>query len=347
MASRNDLLQAKRSLSSSFLKARTTGLVTAHSISVESALGVGARNIHAVGVGRKIVEGQSTEVECVRVYVVQKMAESLLPPMLQVPATIDGIPTDVIESPPAFLMAGPPSAGAMPTCSTDRKKKQRPVVAGISGGHIGVTAGTIGYFCYSTRDGDDPDQVFALSNNHVFANLDSAAVGDPILQQSVSDGGGIADQFAKFARAVPILLGGTLVNRVDAAIARVVEPFRGEICSIGSIGGTQQGAQGLEVRKHGRTSGYTEGVVEDDSYDVLVGLDHNDPNKVGFFEDQLRIQAQSPYPAFGLGGDSGSLVVTKHDDKAVGLYFAGPASGTYGIANHIDDVLKELEIRLL
>jgi catecholate siderophore receptor len=54
-----------------------------------------------------------------------------------------------------------------------------------------------------------------------------------------------------------------------------------------------------------------------------------------------------PIPAFGKGGDSGSLVVAKAEAKAVGLYFAGPDSGEYGVANHIQDVLHDLEIELI
>jgi hypothetical protein len=101
------------------------------------------------------------------------------------------------------------------------------------------------------------------------------------------------------------------------------------------------------VRKHGRTTGYTEGVVTDEAYDAIVGMDHNDDSVVAVFHNQMRIETVPPHPAIGLGGDSGSLVVMKAQLKAVGLYFAGPESGSYGIANHIDDVLSEMEIELV
>ncbi len=101
------------------------------------------------------------------------------------------------------------------------------------------------------------------------------------------------------------------------------------------------------LRKHGRTTGYTEGKVTDESYDALVGMDHNNPNIVALFQDQMRIERMSPFPAIGLVGDSGSLVVAKAELHAVGLYFAGPPAGDYGIANHIQNVLNELEVQLL
>jgi len=88
-------------------------------------------------------------------------------------------------------------------------------------------------------------------------------------------------------------------------------------------------------------------VVTDVSYDALIGMDHLDASKVAFFEDQMRIEKVAPYSSFAEGGDSGSLVINPIAKRAVGLYFAGPPSGVYGVANHIEDVLKELEIKLL
>jgi hypothetical protein len=61
----------------------------------------------------------------------------------------------------------------------------------------------------------------------------------------------------------------------------------------------------------------------------------------------LRIEPVPPYPAIGIGSDSGYLVVEKASQNAVGLYFAGSPSGNYGIANLIGDVLNELEIALV
>jgi hypothetical protein len=148
---------------------------------------------------------------------------------------------------------------------------------------------------------------------------------------------------------MPIQLGGTTPNRVDAAIGRLRPDVthQVEVCSIGRITGTARATEGMQVRKHGRTTGYTEGEVTDESYDALIGMDHSDPSLVALFENQLRLERIMPYPAIGLGGDSGSLVMSKEQAQAVGLYFAGPPSGIYGVANHVEDVLGELEIQLL
>ncbi len=163
------------------------------------------------------------------------------------------------------------------------------------------------------------------------------------------DTGTSVDTVAKLHRMVQLQLGGQTVNEVDAAIATVDANinYQVSICSIGSITGTDVAIENMEVVKHGRTSGYTEGIVTDESLDINVGIDHNNPNIVAKFEDQFRIDRLSTAPYFALGGDSGSLIVSKGDNKAVGLYFAGPDSGTYGIANQIDVVLSQLQIELL
>ena len=329
-------------------------------IRVHAATAMAGRNVHAVGIGRKEVAGKQTKTVCVRLHVVQKVAPSLIAARDAIPATIDGIPTDIIESPPAFVLAGKAKSAsrskgkasaraASANCSANRKKRQRPIVAGISAAHYGVTAGTIAYFCRSTRDGDDPARIYVLSNNHVFADVNLANIGDDLYQQSPTDGGVAKDHFADLARYVHIIKGGTMANKVDAAIG-VLRPntrYRAEICRIGTLTGTETAAVGTKVRKHGRTTGYTEGEVSDIAYDALIGLDHSDNSVVGLFDDQIRIAVSSPYTAIGLGGDSGSMVVHRTRPRAVGLYFAGPPMGSYGIANHIDDVLNELEISLV
>ena len=354
MPSPQDLLQAKQTLSASLLRAGLRGGVVgmAVAMTVERVIASAGRNVHAVGIGRKIADGKVTQEQCVRVYVIQKVAESLLPPIYRIPGSVDGIPTDVIESPPAFLTAKrkpKPTAAAAPACSANRRQRQRPLVAGVSAGHFQITAGTLGYFCRSTKHGDTPDDVFVLSNNHVYANVNQGRPGDDLYQPGPADGGTPADTIAELTRFVPIQLGGTAPNRVDCAIGRLRPDVtrRVEVCSVGRITGVAVATEGMPVRKHGRTSGYTEGEVTDASYDALVGMDHNDPNIVALFQNQMRIERIAPFPAFGLGGDSGSLVVAKEELHAVGLYFAGPPAGDYGIANHIQDVLNELEIQLL
>jgi hypothetical protein len=344
MAVPSDIHEAKNTLSRQLLGKNIRSLTTLQTLSNTKSVTllehIETSTIHAVGVGRKIVEGKETNDFAIRLYVARKIPPSLLPKRALLPKSIDGIPTDVLESPPAFVS---------PACTENRKKRQRPMVAGISVAHEDVTAGTIAYFCRSTKKGDNPDSVFILSNNHVLANVNVGKKGDALSQPGPVDGGTEQDDIATLHRFVRIKLGGKSENAVDCAIGELLPDakYQAKLCKIGKLKGVMTGAEGLKVCKHGRTTGYTEGTVTDELYDALVGMSHEDPNVAALFTNQLRLEVTSPYQAIGLGGDSGSLVVSKKDKKAVGLYFAGPENGQYGIANPIGKVLELLDIELL
>lgn len=365
----SDLIQAKQVLSARLLGVGLRGgaLWRPRMLTVAAAVASAGRNVHAVGIGPKITEGRTTSTLCIRIYVTQKIALSLLPQRDQLPQAIQGVPTDVIEAPPALAartrgrkkVARPPAtsgtavvssvAAAGPTFTDQRRNRQRPVVAGISTAHHDITAGTLGYFCRSIRHGDDPAQVCLLSNNHIYSNLNRAVVGDPLYQPGPLDGGVAADHFADFLRTVPLQLDGTTPNRVDAALGSLLAgvPYEIQVCTIGKITGTTPAVENMQVRKHGRTTGYAEGTVSDELIDAVVAMDPDDPSRVGLFQNQMRLVPVAPFKAIGLGGDSGSLVVDKSTSQAVGLYFANPSTGEYGYANHIADVLTDLEIQLL
>ena len=360
MARLDDLKSAKAAVRNQLLQLGISGNVVAASatMSVAAAVQRAGRNVHAVGIGRKISEGGEAGELCVRVYVVQKLPKSLLSPRDLIATSIDGMATDVIEAAPPFAGGRAPAKKAPAkktrgtgatgaSCTSERKKSQRPVIGGISAGHRDISAGTIAALCRSTRPGDDPAVVLALSNNHVFANVNKAMTGDPLYQPGPMDGGVFADHFANLLRYVPIKLGGQQGNRVDCAVGSLLGGMLHEttICSIGTIAGTAQATEGLVVTKHGRTTGLTVGEVDDIDYDGLVGMDHDDSSVVGLFTNQMRIQSTSG-AAIGLGGDSGSLVLDG-SRRAVGLYFAGPQSGSYGLANHIAHVMSELQIEFL
>jgi len=65
----------------------------------------------------------------------------------------------------------------------DTTARYRPAPIGVSTGHPDITAGTIG--CRVT----DGTNVYALSNNHVYANSNEASIGDNVLQPGSFDGG--------------------------------------------------------------------------------------------------------------------------------------------------------------
>ncbi|MGE3651304.1 MAG: hypothetical protein AB7G10_23450, partial [Reyranellaceae bacterium] len=156
--------------------------------------------------------------------------------------------------------------------------RYRPLINGISIGHIEVTAGTLGGFV--RRIGTKNGKIHVLSNNHVLANENGADIGDDILQPGALDGGArkanICARLSKF-----IALKRTVNNRIDAAIGAVVdgvdiEPSR--IC--GNSGLRLLGSRSLdtiehdEVAKAGRTTGLTWGrITAFEVDDVVVAYD--------------------------------------------------------------------------
>jgi hypothetical protein len=202
-----------------------------------------------------------------------------------------------------------------------------------------VMAGTLG--CLAT---DVDGKRYILSNNHVIANENALAIGSPIFQPGLLDGGDpTKDQIATLSRFVQIKPAPT-GNKVDAAIAGLTKPSFatatllpkvGKLASTTPIAAVEQ----MKVHKHGRTTGYTTGVVVDVAADVKVGYDFGD----AIFTDQILVVATGT-GTFSSSGDSGSLIVDRTSRRAVGLLFAGSASHT--VANPISDVLNGLGIAL-
>src|SRR6185369_12531430 len=312
-------------------------------------------HVHAVGIGPKVVGGVVTETIAIRVYVVQKLRpEDGLPEGDAIPPDIDGIPTDVIESPPAFLFQREDSAlemlelghsTAMVNCSSLKKKEQNPVIGGISTGREGGSSGTIACFCRSTQPGEE-NQILVLSNSHVFGP--SGGGNEHLLQPASQDVNPPFRRFAKFLRATSINLSGAAANDIDAAVGSLLDGIghSQEICSIGPIAGTALAGHGMQVRKHGRNTGLRTGVVDDIHCDVACGLKPVGIPVTALFRGQFRITKASSEPYFAYNGDSGSLVVDQARN-AVGLLFASPQDGSYGMANYIGDVLRALNITLL
>jgi hypothetical protein len=145
------------------------------------------RNVVAVGIGYKVRRGQRTDQPAIVCSVLAKRPPGALAAVDLVPTQVSGIATDVVATGAIFA-------------SSEHKSRHRPAPGGVSIGHIGITAGTLG--CVVRRDG----QLHILSNNHVLANSNDAVVGDAILQPGPADGGrGPDDQIGRLAAFVPIV----------------------------------------------------------------------------------------------------------------------------------------------
>ncbi len=314
------------------------------------------RNVVATGVGYKMVKGKRTTTPSIICSVEKKLPVNALSAGDRVPSQLDGVPTDVIET-------GCIRAWQAPT------GRFRPAPGGVSVGHKDITAGTLG--CWVRRSGE----WVILSNNHVLANSNEAAIGDVILQPGSYDGGiDPADQIAVLKDFVPIefaglpdepsgcsvagaivaflnAIAGTLgsdtrlravsaraigENRVDAAVASPLreEDVKAEIMNIGAIQGVVSGDLGMMIKKMGRTTGFTEGEIQ--QVDVTVNVQYGG-GRSALFKDQLMAGAMSQ------GGDSGSAVLDTKN-QLLGLLFAGSEQST--IINRIEHVFSALDLTL-
>ncbi|MCM1565836.1 MAG: S1 family peptidase [Dehalobacter sp.] len=293
-------------------------------------------NVVGIGYGLKEVKGKLTDQKAIVVMVSRKVTQTELIRRHVVLKSIEGFVTDVIEvgkvSAHRIQEEGPIGEAED---NVSRKSSWRPAPGGVSIGHYKITAGTLGVVVYDNFTG----KKLILSNNHVLANSTNgkdkrAKKGDPILQPGPLDGGTKRnDKIAKLYRYVPLKDNG--FNVVDAAVAKplrqgLVVP---EILGIGTVQGKTLPQLGMLVKKSGRTTGLTSGIVQ--VIDAIIDVDYD--GRILKFKNQIMVTA------FDQGGDSGSLVLNEFN-WAVGLLFAG--SDTFTFVNPIDPVLDLLGVHL-
>lgn len=307
--------------------------------SLEAAMAAQA-SVTGIWMGRDGVVGTAVGLDTDGDYVVTVYLTAL--GMARLPATIDGVPVRLELTEPFQALGELPATAA--AADVDRRGNfPRPVPIGVSTGHTGVTAGTIGA---RVTDGD---QVFALSNNHVYANNNEGRPGDPLLQPGVADGGRNPDDvvatlhdfqeiaFCRTRFSCPL-------NRMDAAIAATTADDVGFATPEDGYGSPRttpaEAALGMKVQKYGRTTGHTHGRVTG----INAVIDVSYRGGTARFEDQILITGGG----FSAGGDSGSLIVSEGllaaDRRPVGLLFAGSATST--IANPIGIVLDRFDVEI-
>lgn len=217
-----------------------------------------------------------------------------------------------------------------------------------------------------------PNQIIMVRRNGFpiwTGNSNAAKKGDPITQPGKHDGGvWPADEVATLERFVPIkfieqnscpiargvasvfnlplkglkrksrfAVRQEVMNRVDCALARAhgVNIVDDEVYELGILKGWRKLQVGDEIRKSGRTTGVTIGVID---YIGTVQVSYGSAG-VAFFEEQFVSLSM-----LCAGGDSGSPVDDRHLLLG-GLLFAG--SDTSTILNQIEHVWNELNFHPL
>lgn len=164
-------------------------------------------NITGIAYGQRVAADQDTGEPALVVYVMRKLPEQSLPGSSILPRRVyigsDSLEIDVVETGPIF-----------PLSFTSR---ERPAPHGVSIGHPSITAGTLGALVVDSTD----QKMCILSNNHVLAAVNSASIGDVIIQPGAVDGGVVpGDVIARLKRFIQI--DKVAANSVDAAIAEVL-----------------------------------------------------------------------------------------------------------------------------
>ena len=253
------------------------------------------------------------------------------------PASIETIPVIV-------KVTGKITALKSPRSKKEREKLDptarfpRPIPIGISTGHPNITAGTIG--CRVT----DGTNVYALSNNHIYADENRAWIGSNVLQPGPFDGGVDPDDaIGTLYDFEPIDFSPWANNTIDAALVLSSTAYLGNATPAKGYGipkiVTVEAAIGQRVMKYGRTTSRTKGRIWAINATVNVIYDSG----IARFVNQIIITPGR----FSGGGDSGSLIVAykgKDARKPIGLLFAG--SETVTVANPILSVLNRFGVTI-
>lgn len=326
-----------------------------------------------VDINEKITRGRPSGWLSIVVSVRRKLPLDEVPRGQVIPGRIDGIPTDVVEEDTVLhrlLLDEAQAPGAAAEVSTT-------IVGGLSIGpgramwlappevpEAGeyVTVGTLGALV-----NDRCGHVMGLTNFHVACVDDAWSVGDAMVHPARVDGGRPrVDVFGTLARAA-------LSGSVDGAVVQLAagKAYEATIVGVGPVRGSATAELGTSVRKYGRSTGLTGGLIV--SVDATLALDYGDGIGRRVLRDQIRVQGGSLHSAghqlfnghrpaggshhwfggsgrsggtpFGDHGDSGAAVVDCRN-QVVGLYIGGTTTGEYAFANKIKAVLDALDVEL-
>ncbi len=263
---------------------------------------------------------------------------------------IDGVPVRVFETDEIKAFDGPPG-------SNHQQVFALPVPMGVSTSNVIVAGGfvEIGTLGYRVFRLGQPNIVGYITNNHIAGssgpnhcpvkinptNLPPFGLGQ--CQPSLPDGGGCVSSIGGLVQAVPLIMGGSYQNTVDAVFVSSNRSLVNKtILDIGDPSPTVQApAVNLSVRKSGRTTGFTQGTIQ--TINVTGNVSYGACGTAKFV-GQIAIVPGS----FSAPGDSGSPILGGMDSlgrrRPVGLLFAGSQTVTF--ANRISDVLGALHSQI-
>jgi hypothetical protein len=235
------------------------------------------------------------------------------------PEIISRFPTDVIEI--GEIVAHSCGCRSGHVCGTSVSNDQA------------EGAGTIG--CLVSRESEEGR--FLLSCAHVIAMppREDGSLGH-VVHPARADGGATpGDRVGIVRKVIPMRFRAEddppyyAPNLVDAAVAELLPNISigPEIAGIGRVGSrihsVGSSILGLRVRKSGKETGVTQGMIS--HYDVTVAVKYPGQREARF-SDQLAISCANG--DFSRPGDSGALLVENETNNPVGLLFAGGENRT-------------------
>lgn len=302
-------------------------------------------NVVGIGIGKKVTDGKETPEDCVRVYVVSKIAPNAarppwfrlepsgpqgdgeLSPQHLAPTDFHGVPTDVIE------VGRFGRKGLHPQARVDTTPRPgSPIRVNTSAPNVNQgQRGTLGAVV------TDGARQYILSCNHILA-VNGRVPKDAVIVSA--EFVGTEDTLAKPGPFVGFERDGC--NAVDCAMAPMLTPAMVQATFPDglALSGNQPADPGpnAKVTKLGAVTGRTYGTIVD--RDAALYIDYSFGTFL--FEHQFMIDGGSDGTDFATAGDSGSLVVDTDTKRAVAMIFA--ASGRFAVACPLTQVFKQLEV---
>ncbi|WP_339711909.1 hypothetical protein [uncultured Kriegella sp.] len=283
-------------------------------------------NVVDVAIGLKETSGELTEEIVFQIFVKEKLGDSDLKASEVIPKTIKGHKTDVVIVPKAK--------------KRDDTSEHRPIKGGIQISNGKGHVGTLG--CFGRLKSDN--SLVLLSNEHVLYS-DGAVAGEKIGQPNVVKNCCCCCAYVE--GEIGTILSPSFNNStVDCAIASIDAGIATDIILNNSMttteiemDGTDTAVVGDLVRKIGRTSGFTNGIVNS-----INGVTSSMTGQIFIrpVASETFTEGTNGKRAFSDGGDSGSIIVDE-SNNIIGLLWGGdPNSFTVDetYACHINDVLN-------
>jgi hypothetical protein len=331
--------------------------------------------VRAVAIGHKYVAGKNTRQVAIIVEVDKKRPAADVPANEMIPATIEGIPTDVVEWQPTV-----DTVGLISDTSKDRplscgsylildNQKQDPVH------NVTVSQqnyGTLGFF--ATTDGSiagiPAGGIVAITCQHVVADTSGNTVkgkeiGQPTTDECSSCSFCCNDIIGKVIYGLNTSAGTT--PGTDAALIALTKGLE-YYCDIKGGIGPMAGPRTLGtadlnttvLRKYGSTTGLTKGTVTTISGTVAVGSNSFSDGRITITPDPSTPVwdccicetpplcgggASENFQSFGCAGDSGAAVVDSQN-HVVGLLKSTTCHGV-GTAIGIDIITGTMGVTVL